>query len=247
MQPSLHSSCFSRTLVGYMRYLAHALLLTRMVIDIERMYGQRKLIAQRMPLLTPPPTTMTRPILPAISSLRPLPTSRYVESSTPTATEGDTTETETELETELDDAFMAPPLGGGGNPAGVAPPSVPEKMRFRSNSLTQHDLMNFFFRKDVIILRNVDLLRYAFQHTMSNERTILMSTLFASVVRQTSNCCSYSATSSHSASFSPSCAHPAPFSPSTSSTPSLGGSSTPLRSGSSSKHRATASFWYDIS
>jgi phosphatidylethanolamine N-methyltransferase len=119
-------------------------------LDIERMYGQRKPIAQRIPLIPLAPTTRT--MFSGPLRLRPLTSQLYVESSsTPAATEGETTETETELETELDDSYMS----SGSNLASV------HENRTRSHALTQHDLMNFFFRKDVIILRNVDLLRYA--------------------------------------------------------------------------------------
>lgn len=129
------------------------------------MYGQRKPIAQRTPLIISPPTT--RIISPTYSRPRPLSSSVYIDSLTPAATEGETTETETELDTEVDDSYISPKLSGGAH-TGIA------ATRLRSHSSTQHDLMNFFFRKDVIILRNIDLLRYAlapvgrriFSHTL---------------------------------------------------------------------------------
>ena len=60
-----------------------------------------------------------------------------------TATEGDTTETETDPETELDEAYAPPHVASG------------------VQTLMQHDLMNQYFHKDVIVLCNVDLLRCA--------------------------------------------------------------------------------------
>ena len=127
-----------------------------MVLDIERMYGQRKPIAQRTPLIIPQPTTRTTYL--TYSRPRSLDSPLYVDSPTPTVTEGETTETETELDTELDESYMLPPS----DHARIA------EARPRSHSLTQHDLLNFFFRKDVIILRNIDLLRYAFAMSTYN-------------------------------------------------------------------------------
>jgi len=124
-----------------------------MFLDIERMYGQRKPIAQRTPLNIPPPTART--FSPTYSRPRPLVSPLYLYSPTPTATEGETTETETELDTEIDESYLPSKLPRGDL-------ATVMETRSRSHSLTQHDLMNFFFHKDVIILRNIDLLRYAF-------------------------------------------------------------------------------------
>ncbi|KAF8588065.1 phosphatidylethanolamine N-methyltransferase [Ramaria rubella] len=112
---------------------------------IERMYGQRKPIAQRVPLMVVP--TITQASVSAASRSRSLTSPPEVELSTPAATEGETSDTETELETELDESSYAP------SPAGVMKP------RSRIQPLTQHDLMNLYFRGDVVILRNIDIFR----------------------------------------------------------------------------------------
>lgn len=148
---NLHSSCSLKTLVRHAFHMSISYVYS-LPLDIERMYGQRKPIAQRTPLILKPSTT--RPMSPPLSRPRPLTAPLYSESPTPAATEGETTETETELETELEDSYIISNTLAGGNSASDA------ETRPRSHSLTQHDLMNFFFRKDVIILRNVDLLRY---------------------------------------------------------------------------------------
>ena len=134
----------------------HMLVLTLVLQDIERMYGQRKPIALRTPLTTPPSTSPTlRTTSPGLSRSRSLPTAQELDLSTPAATEGETTETETELETELDESYSS------SRPSSEIVTTGAMKPRSRIQSLTQHDLINQYFRKDVIILRNVDLLRWA--------------------------------------------------------------------------------------
>ncbi|GLB44428.1 putative catalyzes the first step of the methylation pathway of phosphatidylcholine biosynthesis, the SAM-dependent methylation of phosphatidylethanolamine (PE) to phosphatidylmonomethylethanolamine (PMME) [Lyophyllum shimeji] len=146
---------------------------------IERMYGQRKAIAKRTPLVP-----RTRPNAAASSSNGAASTSTapVVEAdpaeilSTPAATEGETATETTELETEteieeettnassptkkplthrpnLSVASVASSSGGG-----VAGDSAPPP-RYRKKPVSQHDLLNKYFRQDTIVLRNLDLLR----------------------------------------------------------------------------------------
>ena len=171
-------------------------------IDIERLYGQRKAIAKRTPLITPghghglkfdetgaeasssTPSRNGTPIAQVDNA--------YL--STPGVTEGDTA-TETELETDVDaDTEILPGAAkansfstkvklpktsrhqtsfsvestvssdGGvenGSRAGPVPRSeiysiVPSQNR---KVVSQHDLLHKYFRRDAVVLRNVDLLR----------------------------------------------------------------------------------------
>ncbi|KIJ41083.1 hypothetical protein M422DRAFT_31958 [Sphaerobolus stellatus SS14] len=116
---------------------------------IERMYGQRKPIGVRTPFISPPtsrstttPALRTRAVQASIGDL-----------STPATTEGDSA-SETELETEVEDNYPPSALISGANtPASVRPKSP------HVSPLNLHDLMNMYFRKDVLVLKNLDLLR----------------------------------------------------------------------------------------
>lgn len=78
---------------------------------------------------------------------------------TPAPTEGDTG-TETELETEKETDFETDVTTRS------QPPSFPVEQLSHSeptdetSPASQHDLMNSYFRKDPLLMSNVDLLRY---------------------------------------------------------------------------------------
>jgi phosphatidylethanolamine N-methyltransferase len=118
------------------------------------MYGQRKPIAQRRPLFTPQITPdATAPLQ---RSPKPRIGLELDLSTTPNITEGETSELETDIETEIDEHY-SPSASIHGNDD----PSIGPVKRQRSPAtLTQHDLMNMYFRKDTLIIRNVDLLRF---------------------------------------------------------------------------------------
>ena len=83
--------------------------------------------------------------------------------ATPSVTDGYTaTESETEMETDLE--FPASTLERSVSPRRTASSSTIRGSdpiaRERSKSLSQHDLFNLYFRKDVIGFRNIDLLRF---------------------------------------------------------------------------------------
>ncbi|KAI0750354.1 phosphatidylethanolamine N-methyltransferase [Irpex lacteus] len=116
---------------------------------IERTYGQRKLLAKRIPLPPAPKKSHERVRSASISS------TASVELSTPSATEGesgtetDGPHTDSDSETENED----------GNT------SRGHKRRRSNTSFSSvgghkgHDLFNKYFRQDVVLLHNVDLLR----------------------------------------------------------------------------------------
>lgn len=114
-------------------------------LDIERMYGQRKPIAQRTPLI---PSNISRSSSPSIPPTRPKPLSKTdPDLSTPGATESGTSDSDTELETEVDESY-------------APSPKTPNVKPLHQPIMTLHDLMNFYFRKDALGLHNLDLFRY---------------------------------------------------------------------------------------
>ncbi|EPQ55966.1 hypothetical protein GLOTRDRAFT_76181 [Gloeophyllum trabeum ATCC 11539] len=122
--------------------------------DIERTYGQRKPIAQRTPLRRTPASD---------SSSRSQSVSSLADLTTPSATEGETaTETEelqTETETEFEGTAKQEQMMKKAEVSAALTPATAVTRRHRSAFVTQHDLMNTYFRQDTIILRNIDLFR----------------------------------------------------------------------------------------
>lgn len=113
------------------------------------MYGQRKPIAQRTPLI---PSNISRSSLTA-SGPPTRPRSRSEtdpDLSTPGATEGETSDPDSELDTEVDEAYT---------PARSITSSK-DKPGFPQPMMTLHDLMNLYFRKDTLMLHNLDIFRY---------------------------------------------------------------------------------------
>ncbi|KAH9001866.1 phosphatidylethanolamine N-methyltransferase [Lactarius hatsudake] len=128
---------------------------------IERFYGQRKPLAQRVPI--------QRPTLPAISSARKIPARARAFSdppSTPSATEGSTaseeSETETTTELELQQSHtrnvIATPKPKMKVPPAATPPLQLERQR-SSSPQSHHDLRNKYFRRDTIFLLHLDIFR----------------------------------------------------------------------------------------
>lgn len=118
-------------------------------LDIERMYGQRQPIAVRKPLAPTGPRKRTPPPPSQPDGADGL--------STPPATEGETA-SETELETEVEADVHAPKprkrrhtprLSSDSLPGTAAPPKP----------VSEHDLYHKYFRRDVVGLHNIDLLR----------------------------------------------------------------------------------------
>jgi phosphatidylethanolamine N-methyltransferase len=125
------------------------------------MYGQRKAIAKRTPLR---PRVKTTPGTSSTPTATASPAEPGYTSSTPSATEGDTA-TETDIETETETELDIEALVGGRRRAGhQAQPSnttldgrlSPPKPK---KPMSEHDLLNKYFRRDTVVLKNIDLFR----------------------------------------------------------------------------------------
>ena len=126
------------------------------------MYGQRKLLAQRIPISTThecvnddeDETKRRSTSVDSASSIF----------STPAATEGDTaTDTELDTETEVEhdvDYENNTTILDTPKVARSQDSSVLSSNRKPLRALSQHDLLNQFFRKDLLIFHNFDPLRY---------------------------------------------------------------------------------------
>ena len=118
-------------------------------LDIERKYGQRKLLAERVPVhkrnMSSASIASSTHILSYLDSTDVL--------STPSATEGETmTETETDIETEME---------YDGISSKCTTVQHTEK-RSRSPVISHHDLLNRYFRQDTIFVHNFDVFRLVF-------------------------------------------------------------------------------------
>lgn len=155
MSFSVHRVWISRTLVSW--------------LDIERFYGQRKPLAQRVPIRRPSlPTissTSALPLVPSSPGQTPARARAFSDPpSTPSATEGSTaSETEAETETELELQHgngIAVPQPKVKAPTALTPPLQLERQR-SSSPLSHHDLRNKYFRRDTIFLFHLDIFRCA--------------------------------------------------------------------------------------
>lgn len=175
---------FSRIPVGQLPHLRlSATLICH--LDIERMYGKRKAIAKRTPLF---PSNSKQKFFAPIASqgsnspsavtsatATPRPERGSLELlSTPPVTEGETA-SETDLETETEFDVHTPPASK--NKRKIAKhqvtPSNASSVSFGSatsdhlssrsgphgRGVSQHDLLNKYFRRDTVVFRNLDLLR----------------------------------------------------------------------------------------
>ena len=148
-----------------------------MSVDIERTYGQRKILAQRIPIMprhkrtgsadeqlaSPASGTRNRTHAPtgSVSSISSF-TSDQADLPTPAPTEGDTA-TETELETEREtdvETDITPRLQRTTLPAEQPSHSLLPDKNTPAIPASQHDLMNNYFRKDTLFISNIDLLRW---------------------------------------------------------------------------------------
>jgi phosphatidylethanolamine N-methyltransferase len=118
-------------------------------LDIERFYGQPKLLAQRVPIPQPSPlANCSANVVPQVRSSLQRQGETFARArafsapSTPSATEGLTPcDTETESDAELD----------------LQQTSINEEIG--STKLSHHDLRNRYFRKDTIVLSHLDVFR----------------------------------------------------------------------------------------
>ena len=132
-------------------------------LDIERTYGQRKPLAARSPVVPRSARKSSDEGSETHSRQASISSTASMEAPTPSATEGETaTEseelvTDTETETELDGTTPAPKRFT------ASPTMAPKELsaRPRRQTVSQHDLFHRYFRKDVLLLHNIDLFRYA--------------------------------------------------------------------------------------
>jgi phosphatidylethanolamine N-methyltransferase len=185
MQPSLDSCSSSKILVSSFSYNLSQWL-DQLLTDIERTYGQRKLLAQRVPLMPRSRKSVpTDPLGEAASA----PSSGRSKSGSISSTSSDcqafvpsyfstaalreadmATETdETEMENESEVCSPTSPsndLNGGksllSSASFISKPKKPWPPSSYQPPASQHDLMNSYFRKDALLLSNIDLLRQVF-------------------------------------------------------------------------------------
>lgn len=147
---------------------------------IERMYGQKKAIAKRVPVNTRTKTASS----PKSVSVEALPEVPPEDCPTPAATEGETaTETDLETETETEYDARAPvtdfegikrslhraELSTESASSARSHEGLPKKKRVLSN----HDLLTKYFRRDTMIFKNLDLFR-------ANDVMLLLIVLYSS-------------------------------------------------------------------
>lgn len=135
--------------VLYVSLAAHAAQFAFLVLfenpHIERMYGERKPIALRKPISVPE-TKKTQKVNRSSQFLSSVEDSAD-QLSTPAATEGESA-TDTETETECE-----------GKASGTLRSYRPTQPILLESAISQHDLHHKYFRRDVVILHNIDLLR----------------------------------------------------------------------------------------
>lgn len=124
------------------------------------MYGKRKPIAVRKPLfpvVSKAQHTNNKQSPVRIASQEDL----SHESSTPAITEGETaSDTESDTETDMTPTpRMLPRSGLDGSIVRGVKNRLSKKSASHSG-MSQHDLYHKYFRRDVVILHNIDLLRY---------------------------------------------------------------------------------------
>lgn len=157
---NLLSSSFSRILVSLLdNWTSVSRILTPLALDIERFYGQRKLLAQRVPILQPSPLANgSVNVEPSLGQAR----ARAFSDppSTPSTTGALTPfDSETETDTELDSQQTYYSEGTG------------------VTRLSHHDLRNRYFRRDTIALFNFDIFRFAFLTCARDSMIIIHSSL----------------------------------------------------------------------
>ncbi|KAJ7270623.1 phospholipid methyltransferase-domain-containing protein [Mycena haematopus] len=145
---------------------------------IERMYGQRKAIAKRTPVRHRTGPVSSTSVTTSTSGSSVLELDGYA-SSMPSATEGETA-TETDLETETELEAEAAVVSAGRRrtrpghqqkPSDASSASPPKKKK----PVSQHDLLNKYFRRDTVIFKNVDLFR-------ANDLTLVLVVTYSAVI-----------------------------------------------------------------
>ncbi|KAF7795113.1 hypothetical protein EIP86_006259 [Pleurotus ostreatoroseus] len=152
------------------KYFAKAVPPFVITLDIERTYGQRKLLAARTPVFpaATPKVSSQQLMLPDYTDS--VLTSAAAELSTPSVTEGEsaaetdgpqTDYDESETEGEAPTAVMMKrrKLRQTSTSSTASHPQSLGTPQMSKSPVSQHDLFNRYFRKDAILLHNIDLLR----------------------------------------------------------------------------------------
>ncbi len=122
------------------------------------MYGKQKLLASRIPLAQHPevsralqtPKARPRPLSPVDHNADVLSTPANTEGESASDTELDT---ETEMEYEVDDTT------GRSSPNAstiTSSPLLSAATKTKTRAISQHDLLNRYFRNDTVMLHNLD-------------------------------------------------------------------------------------------
>jgi hypothetical protein len=143
-------------------------------IDIERYYGKPKAIAKRVPVLPP---VNGRNDASGRST-----TGKVITGVTETETEGETEETEGEeifrhVRPVQAERVQTPASSSSRRsiPSNTSSTSLNGVANEKKKAVSQHDLLNKYFRRDTVVLKNLDPLRFVF----SLLRTSRDSPLFA--------------------------------------------------------------------
>ncbi|KAF5366832.1 hypothetical protein D9758_006516 [Tetrapyrgos nigripes] len=129
---------------------------------IERMYGKPKIIAERTPLPNKATKTEAHQAESTASSSTAAENNGtdVADLNTPSATEGDTaTETELETETETEDLTMRKVKARKQRQTAASVSMGSMDLGASKKLVSQHDLLNKYFRRDTVILRNLDVFR----------------------------------------------------------------------------------------
>ena len=141
------------------------------IVDIERTYGQRKLLAQRTPFVPASSRKAAGDGTPLKDHVRSASVSSTlsISSATPSATEGETatetdgpdTESDSGTENEARSFSRTRKTRADSETRFTASSTYSVDVPPRDRSpVSQHDLFNRYFRKDVVLLHNLDPLRY---------------------------------------------------------------------------------------
>jgi len=167
MPPSLLSWSFSRIPVCSSLISPNCFFLTMPYTDIERRYGQRKPIAQRTPLyrLAPRVKTIESSQSTVPSPGRNSPLFATDTCTTPTVTDGETATESDALATEPEGQSDSQPIQAAILQSGTftlpkrTAGLLAERKKIKERGTSQHDLLNKYFRRDTVLLHNVDLFR----------------------------------------------------------------------------------------
>ena len=139
------------------------------ISDIERTYGQRKPLAVRSPIQPRASRKAAEDLLESahVRKASSASASSFGEAPTPAATEGETATESEELitENETETEMVTPPrqlkkfkshtLSSKSSKDSLSRPGSPKTRE----ALSQHDLFHRYFRKDAVLLHNVDVFR----------------------------------------------------------------------------------------